>query len=204
MTLTLTQLQEIFTGNSNLSDWLDSLNKFLPVNSITTAPRIAAFLAQTGIESGEYTELQEDLYYSADRLLQVFPSHFTAATAPLYANNPQKLANCIYANRYGNGDEASGDGYKYRGRGIIQVTFKGNYESFSQFTFKNDSAVTNPDLLLTTDGAIQSACWYWTSHNLNTYADANNFTEITILINGGTNDIAQRKALYNKALQILG
>jgi putative chitinase len=203
MTLTLAQLQAIFTGNKNLSGWLESLNKFLPANSIDTPNRIAAFLAQTGIESSEYQVLQEDLHYSAERLLQVFPTHFTAATAPAYANNPQKIANCIYANRYGNGNEASGDGWNYRGRGVIQITFKANYENFSQFAFKNNSAVNTPDLLLTTDGAIQSACWFWDMHNLNLLADAGDIRTITMRINGGANDLAQRAALYQAALKVL-
>lgn len=169
--------------------------------SISTTPRIAAFLAQTAYESALFTSLEEHLSYSAARLLQVWPSRFTPETASLYANNPEKLANYVYANRNGNGDEASGDGYRYRGRGLIELTFKNNYLAcFQGLCYAQDAS---PDLIAQPDGAAQSAAWFWSSRGLNQLADAQLFQEITRRVNGGLLGLDQRTSLYHRALDAL-
>jgi putative chitinase len=147
--------------------------------------------------------LVEDLYYSEAGLLATFPSEFNQTTAAQYAMQPQCIANIAYANRLGNGDIASGDGWNFRGRGLIQVTGRANYNSCSQVVYGDDTMVQNPDILTTQTGAIQSACWYWNVNNLNSYADTNQITNMTIRINGGTNGVQQRIARYNSCWIIL-
>ena len=196
-------LESIIPNNSNISLWFDALSSTLPVYNITTKNRVAAFIAQTCMESYDYTLFQENLNYSAARLLQVYPTHFTVTTAAQYQHQPEKIANHVYASRFGNGNEASGDGWTYSGKGAIQVTFKDNYISCSQFLYKDDRLVQNPNLLLEPTDALNSAIWFWQSHNLSELADVNNFAGITEKINGGLGDEPQRLAYYNKLLAIL-
>lgn len=180
---------------------------FVPINDamfkfdVNTPKRVAAFLAQIGHESVLLTHVEENLNYSADGLLKYFHNHFTAAEAQTYAHKPAAIANRAYASRYGNGDEFSGDGYKYRGRGLIQITFRGNYKAAGDALGVN--YVDCPDLLTHPADAALSAAWYWESHGCNELADAGNTTAITIKINGGTNGLDQRQALYLRALPIL-
>lgn len=203
MTITIEQLQSIFKNNGQISTWLISLNEILTKYEINTNLRVAAFLAQTGFESSQYNILQENLNYSAKGLLLTFPTHFNKEQSIQYARQPEKIANHVYANRMGNGDETSGDGWKFRGRGLIMITGKDNYSSFSQDTYKDNCIVDNPDLLISQGPALMGACWFWNKNNLNTLADQSNFTEITKKINGGLNGLPQREALYKTALSIL-
>lgn len=196
-------LSQIIPNNKSPNDWFASLSLWLPKYDITSNNRLAAFLSQTIYESAGYTELQEDLCYSAASLLKVFPSHFTTVTVNNYADQPQKIANCVYANRYGNGDEASGDGWNYSGKGVIQLTFKANYKSCSMFLYGDDRLVQTPTLLLQANDAISSACWFWTSHNLNALADQGNINGITEVVNGGLNGSTARSDLYQKILSLL-
>ena len=196
------QLAQILPGNPYIEHWCEALNKILPDYDISTPQRVAAFLAQTAHESGGYTALHENLNYQAASLCRVWPSHFNASNADQYAHNPEKIANRAYSGRMGNGDEASGDGWKFCGRGLIQLTGKSNYQAFADSVQMNIDDV--PEFLQTFEGAIQSACFFWENTNLNAVADAGDITHMTKIINGGILGLEDRTARYNHAVQILG
>lgn len=155
---------------------------------------VRMFLAQTSEESGRFTQFTENLNYSAPRLQVVWPSHFTTESAPLYAYQPEKLANYIYAKRLGNGNEASGDGWKFRGRGLIQLTGRTLYTMFANSLKMNvDQVTTYMDTPL---GAVESACWYWIQiAKVNQYALRIDVPKVTIIINGGSINLQER---YNE------
>ena len=206
MELTKEQLRQIIPKNPYLDHWYQDLSQLLPDYDINTPERIAAFLAQCTHESNDFTALKENLNYKAASLRKMFPTHFeTDEISNHYASLPNKqeaIANRMYANRMGNGDEASGDGYRYCGRGLIQITGKDNY-----FWFAASVMVTAPEAseyMQTFEGACQSACWFWENNNLNKWADAGDMDKMTHIINGGTIGIEDRKARYAKILQILG
>jgi len=203
-TFTVDQLQQILPSNTQASTWFDALNNNLPTYNIDTVLRVAGFLSQCAHESMDFTHLHENLNYSANALLAVWPSHFSSDTVDQYARNPEKIANCAYANRMGNGDEASGDGWKFHGRGPIQITGKSNYIAFSTFLYNDERLLDTPELLESDlDIAVQSACWFWESHSINQFADAGDILNMTKRINGGTIGLDDRTARYNSALQIL-
>ncbi|MES2739731.1 MAG: glycoside hydrolase family 19 protein [Pseudomonadota bacterium] len=197
-------------ADSHAQLWLAPLNDGMRAGSIDTRARQAAFLAQVLLESGEFHQLQESLNYSPQRLRQVWPQRFPDdASAAAYGHNPQKLANKVYAKRMGNGDEASGDGWNYRGRGLIQLTGRDNYARFSKAMGSN--ALLVPDLLQEPAGAVLSAAWFWMSNGLNELADKTvgadadtHFTAITRRINGGINGLAQRKTYWERVRAVLG
>jgi len=196
-------LAKILPNCNDPSYWGIALDENLPIFDINTAPRIAAFIAQTGHESAEYNILSESLNYSKDTLLRVFKKYFpNPEVATMYARKPQCIANRVYANRMGNGPEESGDGWKYRGRGILQVTGKQNYIECSSYLFDNLILLDYPDLLLEPKYAIQSACWYWSANNLNPIADAGDFELLTRRINGGLNGLEHRVEIYERALRV--
>jgi len=194
------KLKECVPTNKNISGLFNALSEILPKYDITTPRRVAGFLAQCGHECMDFNTLHENLNYSADGLHKVFPKRFpTVESAQAYNRQPEKIANKIYSDRMGNGDEASGEGYKFRGRGAIQLTGKDNYSRFAESIGKDlDEAVAYCDTL---EGAIESACWFWTTHNLNAKADENDVTGSTKVINGGTLGIDDRKARWLKALK---
>jgi len=202
MAITQQQLAQILPGNPYVEHWCEALNKILPDYDITTAQRTAAFLAQCAHESGGFTALHENLNYKAESLCKVWPRYFNASNANDYAHQPEKIANRAYAGRMGNGNEASGDGWNYCGRGLIQLTGKNNYQAFADSIEKDISEI--PAYLQTFEGAIQSACWFWENNNLNACADAGDIVKMTKVINGGTLGLDDRTARYNHALQILG
>ena len=200
------QLSQIIPGNPYLDHWYDALCEILPDYEINTPQRVAAFLAQCAHESGGFRALKENLNYKAPSLRKIFPKYFPDdATANHYASLPNKqeaIANRIYANRMGNGDEASGDGFRYCGRGLIQLTGKENY---TWFAASLDIPVEEAsEYLQTFEGAIQSACWFWESNNLNNYADTGDILTMTKRINGGTIGLEDRKKHYSHALHIFG
>ena len=203
MEITRQQLAEIIPGNQYLDHWLSALNEILPEYEIDTPKRVAAFLAQCAHESGGFKFLKENLNYKAESLVKVFPKYFkTLAEAQKYAKQPQKIANRIYGNRMGNGDEASGDGYRYCGRGLIQLTGKNNYTMFAESL---EMAVEDvPEYLETFEGAVQSACFFWEQNNLNQWADKGDILTMTKRINGGTIGLEDRIKHYNHALHVLG
>ena len=199
--LTLDQLNKIIT-NPHSSEWLDSLNKILPAYDITTTLRLAAFLSECAYESNGFKEVSENLNYSAEGLLKTFPTHFNADQAADYARQPQKIANRVYANRMGNGPEESGDGWKFSGKGLIQLTGKENQQAFGNAIHMNIDDV--PAYLMTFDGAVQSACYFWNKNGLNALADASEIDAISKKINGGSLGLADRHTKYNSVLSILG
>ena len=175
---------------------------------INTPKRISHFLAQVNYESGYMNYIEEKFSYSAKRLLQVFPKYFkNIDEANEYAYKPEKIANRVYANRMGNGSELSGDGWKYRGRGLIQLTGKNNYLKFSKWYNDSSIFVDNPDLLLQPQFAVLSAFFYWDTHKLNDYIVENvdDYTickVITKKINGGYNGLEERFRLYKKIREL--
>ena len=197
------QLAQLLPGNPYLDHWYHALEQALPDYDINTAQRVAAFIAQCAHESGGFRALKENLNYRAVTLRKVFPKYFPDdATAAAYAQQPEKIANRVYGGRMGNGDEASGDGFRYCGRGLIQLTGKQNYQNFA------DSIETPvediPEFLATFEGAVQSACWFWEANNLNQWADKNDILTLTKRINGGTIGLEDRIKHYNHALHVLG
>ncbi|BAU40039.1 putative chitinase [Ralstonia phage RSP15] len=201
MKVTQEQLTKMFGLNAaNAQAWADAFNPVLEKYNINTPLRISHFMAQVGHESGGLTIFEENLNYSADGLLRVFPKYFNGPQATQYARRPEKIANRVYANRMGNGSEESGDGWKYRGRGPIQITGKDNYKNLTSAT--GVDFVTNPDdLKIPANGALASG-WFWNSKSLNTIADANDILSITKRVNGGTNGLDDRTARFNKAKTI--
>ena len=172
---------------------------------IDTPLRLAHFLSQCAHESGGFRHTEENLNYSADGLLKVFGKYFNPTSAALYANAPESIASYVYASRMGNGTEASGDGWRYRGRGYIQLTGKDNYTEFDRVVTNNITA--NPDLVAT-KYPLLSAAWYWDSKKLNEIADRsaseNEVAAITKRINGGMNGIADRVEWFNKFYRLFG
>jgi putative chitinase len=165
--------------------------------------RMAAFLAQTSHESGGFNIIKENLNYSALGLTKTFKKYFpTLAIATPYAKKPAMIANKVYANRMGNGTPASGDGYKYCGRGLIQLTGKQNYTKFAKSI--NKTLAETVAYLETPEGAVASAGWFWNANKLNIYADKEDFTGLTRRINGGTIGLADRKHHYDIAIKVLG
>lgn len=203
-TFTATQVQKILPTNKQANQWYDVFNSVLPTFRIDSINRVASFLSQCAHESKEFTVMNENLNYSAAALVSVWPSHFDSTVADTYARHPTMIANRAYANRMGNGPEESGDGWKYHGRGPIQITGKANYTVCSQAVFADDRLVITPELLATDmDSAIRSACWYWVSRNLNVASDAGDVVTVTRKINGGEVGLTDRIQRFNAAVKIL-
>jgi putative chitinase len=173
----------------------ECLPAILEKYAIDTPLRVAHFLAQTAHESGGFNHFVENLNYSAEGLKNTFAKYFRQVNAADYARKPEKIANHVYANRMGNGDEASGDGWKFRGRGLIQLTGRDNYTAFSKES--GQDAVENPDYLATPTGAAASAAWFWQQRGINAPADADNIVKVTQLINGGTIGLDDRQRLLD-------
>jgi len=205
MELTKEQLKQLLPNNPYIDHWHHALSILLPDYEINTPKRIAAFVAQCAHESGGFMVLKENLNYKAASLRKLFGKYFpNDDIANQYASKPNKqeaIANRIYASRMGNGDEASGDGYKYCGRGLIQLTGKSNYVAFA------DSLEISPEeaaeYLATFEGAAQSACWFWETNNLNQWADKGDIITLTKRINGGTIGLEDRIKHYEHALHII-
>ena len=202
--ITAEQFAQIFPRNKDPQGWVASMTETFPNYGIDQPHRIAAFLAQCGHESGGWTTFEENLNYSAQGLQGIFGSHFHG-DADQYARQPEKIANRIYCNRMGNGDEASGDGWKYRGRGPIQLTGKANYTKFAQDMFDDwQNLLDNPDwVTYDKDFALMSAIWFWNEYNLNHYADIGDIKTMTKIINGGYLGLDERQQLYNQISQYL-
>lgn len=201
--LTKEQLAELLPGNPYVDYWYNALEQLLPDYDINTPPRVAAFIAQCAHESGGFKFLKENLNYKAASLRKVFPKYFPDdAIAARYANKPEMIANRVYGARMGNGPEESGDGFKYCGRGLIQLTGKNNYEEFAMSIETPVEEI--PEYLATFEGAAQSACWFWEKNNLNKWADTGDIKELTRRINGGYIGLEDRIKHYNHALHVLG
>ncbi|WP_338759302.1 glycoside hydrolase family 19 protein [Massilia sp. METH4] len=196
-------LRRVFPNCCDAEDWATALDTALSRFHITTRDRICAFLAQTSHESAHFSRLEESLFYRTPaRLMAVWPKRFpTEASALPYVQNPERLANFVYARRMGNGDEASGDGFRFRGRGLIQLTGRSNYQQAGEALGLD--LVSAPECLTTKGVAALTAAWFWDSRGLNALADHDkpdedmeDFMEITRRINGGTVGLDERLAAY--------
>jgi putative chitinase len=196
------QLQAIIPQNQHVEHWYEALCKILPDYEIDTPQRVAAFLAQCAHESGGFNAIQENLNYKAESLCRVWPKYFNANNANDYAHKPEQIANRAYANRMGNGPEESGDGWRYCGRGLIQLTGKQNYSKFAESIDTPLDQIT--EFMQTFEGCVQSACWFWEANNLNQYADSGDILTMTKRINGGTLGLEDRTNHYHHALQVFG
>ena len=200
--LTKDQLAQLIPGNAYIEQWHQALSQLLPDYEINTPARIAAFIAQCAHESGGFKFLKENLNYKAASLRKVFPKYFPDDTiAAQYAGKQEMIANRVYGGRMGNGKEPTGDGWKYCGRGLIQLTGKNNYQAFADSIETPVEEV--PEYLATFEGAVQSACWFWETNNLNKEADAGDIKAMTKKINGGYIGLEDRIKHYQHALHVL-
>jgi putative chitinase len=193
------QLQKLHIG----ADWVDALNETFSRFNITTNNQKAMFIGQCGHECGNFRLLEENLNYRAETLMKLWPKRFPSLEfAKQYEKNPRKIANSVYANRMGNRDEASGDGYRFRGRGALQCTGHSTY--FHAGKALGVDFVMQPDLVATPKYAALTAGWFWETHKLNPPADALDYTKVTKIINGGIIGLDDRIKHVQHALAVLG
>ena len=192
------QLKQLYIGEQ----WVDALNETFQRFNIITPVQQASFIGQAAHESGNFKMLVENLNYRAETLMKVWPKRFpTLEFAKQYERDPKKIANSVYANRMGNRDEASGDGFRFRGRGLFQTTGHAGYYHAGQAL--GEDFVMNPDLVSTPKYAALTAGFFWNTHKLNQYADTRDFTMMTKKINGGTIGLNDRIKHINHALEVL-
>ena len=206
MIISDTQLKAIMPNatDENRKQFVEYFNRHADRFGITTPMRAVGFLSQVAVESAELRATSENLKYSAKGLQRTFPRYFkTPELAAAYAYKPVQIANRVYANRMGNGSEASGDGWRYRGRGLIQLTGKNNYSAYQQSGYCTGNILQNPDLVAKYPGALKSAMWYWMKNGLNQLADTADVSAMTRRINGGTNGLDERKQYYDRARKAL-
>jgi len=204
--ITVEQFHKLFPNCVDPQGWVTAMESVLPSHGINTPDRIASFLAQCGHESGGWTKFEENLNYGAPGLLSIFKKYFPNETvANQYARKPEMIANRVYAGRMGNGVPESGDGWKYRGRGPIQITGKSNITAFAKKLVPDWQKVIDNPALISSDKNISllSAIWFWDTNNLNKYADAKDIKGMTRVINGGYNGLDERIKLYNEAIHLL-
>lgn len=206
--ITSDTLRKIYPLSKNIERYAEALDKAMQECGIDTAARARAFLAQVGHESAQLNLVEENLNYSAQALRKVFPKYFrTPQEASSYAHHPERIANRVYANRMGNGGEESGDGWKFRGRGLIQITGRDNYVSMSALMGKD--LTVWPDALLMPLDACRSAALWWKANGLNAFADKlatderKTFEAITRRVNGGLSGLEDRWAIYQRAKAVI-
>lgn len=216
MKITLQQIMRAVptADRTKAAEFVETFNLWCERFEINTTARVCHLLCQLTHESGNFKYVEENLNYSADGLRKTFPKYFpTSALALQYARQPQKIANRVYANRMGNGSESSGDGWKYRGRGFIQLTGKNQYKAYQNSGFCNGNLLAHPEWLCQKPGHTKSAMWYWHANNLNALADLDLgdgligediVRKITKKINGGTNGLSNRLYLYRRFKKELG
>jgi len=196
--ITAAQLHQLGIG----AEWVDPLNETFQQFGLVNVDEQAAFIGQCSHECNHFKTLEENLNYKAETLHQLWPQRFpTMEIANAYSHQPQRIANKVYASRMGNRDEASGDGYRFRGRGAIQLTGHDSYWHCGQAI--GADLVANPDLVSTPKYAALSAGWFWSTHNLNAAAAAEDWTKVTKIINGGTFGLDERVALTKHAIAVL-
>lgn len=200
--ITIEQLQEILPTNENIEDWYPIIVDNIPKYNIDSNERVAAFLSQCSHESSEFKKIIENLNYRWESLRKVFPKYFpTDELAKKYEHNQEAIANWVYCNRMGNGTKDSGDGWRYKGRGLIQITGKNNYQAFADYMGMTLEDI--PEYLETFEGALLSACWYWHKNNLNKLADKEDIISLTKAINGGLNGLQDRTDKYDMIKDII-
>jgi len=198
------QVEELLHGNKEIGQWYEAMEEILPYYEINTENRVAGFIAQCCHESNNFRVITENLNYSSKALDSIFGKYFVRAgrDSKPYHRQPEKIANIVYAGRMDNGDTDSGDGWRFRGRGVIQLTGRHNYTKFG------DTLGYTPEqtvkYLKSKAGALESACWYWKTNNINKYCDKQDIVTMTKRINGGTIGLADRKKHYAHALEVLG
>lgn len=201
---TLDKLARCISKNKNPQLWYDAFCEHFPAFDIVTPSRVAGFVAQCQHESLDFTILQENLNYGAKGLRGLFGKYFpNDELARQYERKPEMIANKIYGGRMGNGPEASGEGWKYRGRGIIQITGKNNYAQCSKDLFQDDTLVRDPDLLREPEWAVLSGCWFWHKNQLNQWCDKGDMNTLTKKINGGFIGLEDRIHHWNIALDLM-
>jgi putative chitinase len=197
------KLAQLIHKNKNPNMWYDAFAEYLPLFEITTPARVAGFVAQCQHESLDFTILQENLNYGAKGLMSIFKKYYPdEALARAHERKPELIANRVYSSRMGNGPEASGDGWKFRGRGILQITGRSNYTQCSRDLFKDDSLVDDPDLLRQPAYATLTACWFWHKNQLNQICDKGDIVLLSKRINGGTIGLEDRIHHWNMALDL--
>lgn len=189
---------------ARVKEFVKCFNEWSDRFGISTPLRFVHFIAQIAHESGEFKSMEENLNYSADGLLRVFPKYFTKETAAQYARKPEKIANKVYANRMGNGDEASGDGWRFKGRGAIGTTGRDNYKAYADSEFCVGDLMGHPEWLAQSPGCYKSAMYFWWKNGLNQIADTDDVVKVTKRVNGGTNGLAQRQYYYRMAKRVMG
>lgn len=200
-------LAALIPSNKNVSEWYDALVDILPKYEIVTEARVAGFISQCAHESGEFKTLEENLNYKEETLLKIFPRYFGPGkrNAAEYARNPEKIANYVYMDEFRTskmGNVKEGDGWRFRGRGLKQLTGRENYTNFGKSV--NMTAEQAADYVATEKGAIESACWFWNAKKLNDVADTGDVVKMTKIINGGDIGLADRQARYKKAMEVFG
>jgi putative chitinase len=196
-------LRALGVSPENIDKYLPWLNMTMIRNKIDTPVRQAMFLSQLAHESGNFRFVEENLNYSVQGLRSVFRKYFpNDEIAAQYARQPEKIANRVYANRMGNGDEASGDGWKYRGRGLVQLTGKNNYADFSLQA--NNNALHEPELVAQPELAAESAGWFWVKNGLNQLSDTRDVRAVRRRVNGGFNGLEDCQNKYDKLIVMLG
>lgn len=204
MPITQQQLLQILPNAGDQAGvFVPVLNTAMNAYQIVTTQRVAAFLAQAGHESGQLRSVVENLNYDAQALVATWPNRFTPALAAQVARQPEQIANIVYASRMDNGDASSGDGWNYRGRGLIQITGRSNYRQCSLGLFGDERLLLQPELLEQPQWAAESAAWFWEQQGLNALADADQFNSITRKINGGLNGLEDRLQLWARARVVL-
>ena len=205
--LTVDQLRAMIPTNKEVDAWCEELNKALPKYDITTDQRIAGFISQCAHESADFTAMSENLNYREETLNKVFPRYFGPGkrNAAEYAKNPEKIANYVYMDEFRTsklGNTQPGDGWRFRGRGLKQLTGRDNYTRFAK-----DYDMTAEEAAVwveTKEGALASALWFWNTNKLNAIADTGSVPALTKKINGGDIGLADRQARYTRAMAALG
>lgn len=207
-TFAFTKEKFVAAAGAAAAAWYDAAAEMLPKYGITTPERVAGWIGQIRVETGfssDPKKLEENLLYSAKGLAATFKKYFkTLEDALPFEKKPEKIANKVYASRYLNGNEASGDGYRYRGRGLKQLTFKANYLACSKDLYGDDRLVKNPDVVASDKKiAIETSLWFWKSKNLSGFADKGDYRGLSIKVNGGENGLADRLKYTDAALKVL-
>lgn len=207
MKITESQIRRIMpkAKSANVTAFVKCFNEHSERFGINTKLRVAAFLSQIAVESVQLNATEENLNYSADGLLKTFPTYFkTRADAEAYARQPQRIANRVYASRMGNGDEQSGDGWLFKGRGLIMTTGKDNYQRYAKSEYCVGDLMKHPEWLAVYPGALKSAMFFWLVNGLNALADREDIRTICKRVNGGWNGLSDRLYYWRQARKVLG